>query len=76
MQIDDGDYGHYLVLGSKVWAAALKVDFRIIIISSVQRTATLRVASAYGILSKSANLVISGVIPNGLQASERKSIGD
>ena len=52
-----------LFQGSKVWADALKDDCRLRILSSVQRTAALRLASAYRIVSKSAILAISVIIP-------------
>ena len=57
-----------LLYGSEIWADALNVDCRMRILSSVQRTAVFRVASAY----RTAILVISGVIPIGLQTSKRK----
>ena len=63
-----------LLYGSEVWAGTLKVNCRLRVLSAVQRTAALRVASAYRTFSKSAILVISGVIPVGLQASERKRV--
>ena len=61
-----------LFYGSEVWADALKVDCRLKILLSIQRTAELRVALAYMTASKSAILIISGVIRVALQASERK----
>ena len=42
--------------------------------SSIQRAAVLRVASAYRTASKAAILVISGAIPTDLQARERKRV--
>ena len=50
----------------------MKVDYRMTILPSEQRTAAFRVAATYRTVPKSAILVISGVIPVGLQASERK----
>ena len=47
-----------LLYGSENWVEALKVDFRMKILSSVQQTFALRVASAYRTASKSAILVI------------------
>ena len=59
-----------LIYGSELCEDALKVDCGIRILSLVQQTSALRVASAYRFVSKSAILVISGVMPTGLQASE------
>ena len=55
-----------LLHGSKVWADTLKADCRLRILLPLQRTVVLRVAQAYRTESKSAILVISGVIPIGL----------
>ena len=63
-----------LLYGNEVWADALKLDYRLRILSSVLRIAALRVASAYRTISKSATLVKSGKIPLSLQASERKRV--
>ena len=61
-----------LLYGSETWASALKVESRRRVLSAVQRTAALRVASAYRTVSESAVLVISSMIPIDLQAYERK----
>ena len=51
-----------LLYGSEMWAGALMVDCRLRILSSVQRTAALRVESADMIVSKAAILVKTGTI--------------
>ena len=52
-----------LLYGSVVWANAFQVDCIMRILSSVQRTAVLKVASAYRTVTESVILVISGLIP-------------
>ena len=64
--------GSILLYGIEGWAVALRLEFRMKILSSIQRSAHLRVGSAYRTVSKSAILVISDAISLGLQASERK----
>ena len=66
--------GSVLLCCNEVWAGALNFDCRLRILSSVQRTAAFRVTSAYRTVSMSAILVISGVIPIGLKANERKKM--
>lgn len=61
-----------LLYGSEVWADTLNVDHRRKVLSKVQRTAALRVASAYRTVSEAAVLVISGTIPIDLLARERR----
>ena len=52
-----------LLYGSEIWADALRVDYRLRILSST-----------YWTVSKAAILVTSGAIPIGLQASWRKRV--
>lgn len=61
-----------LLYGSELWADALKTKHRRKPLCAVQRTAALRVASAYRTVSEAAVLVISGTIPIDLLAEERK----
>lgn len=63
-----------LLYGCELWADALKAEYRRKVLSSVQRTAALRVASAYRTVSEVAVLVISGTTPIDLLAYERKKI--
>jgi len=61
-----------LLYGCEVWAEALKADSRRKVYASVQRTAALRIASAYRTVSEAAVLVISSCIPIDLLAFERR----
>ncbi|GBP17633.1 Retrovirus-related Pol polyprotein from type-1 retrotransposable element R1 2 [Eumeta japonica] len=61
-----------LLYGSEIWGDALVAKTRRKVLESVQRTAALRVASAYRTVSGAAVLVISGVVPVDLLALERK----
>lgn len=63
-----------LLYGSEIWADTLKVEHRRKVLAKVQRTAALRVASAYRTVSEPAVLVISGVIPIDLLAKERRQL--
>ena len=67
-QIDDGNNGVLFCF------TALKSDCRMRILSSEQLTAALKVTSAYTIVSMTAIFDISGVIPIGLQVSERRRV--
>ncbi|KAM8701552.1 hypothetical protein ACLKA7_017656, partial [Drosophila subpalustris] len=59
-----------LLYGCEVWAEALEADSRRKVYASVQRTAALRIASAYRTVSEAAVLVISSCIPIDLLAFE------
>lgn len=63
-----------LLYGSEVWADTLHVESRRKVLARVQRTAALRVASAYRTVSEAAVLVISRSIPIDLLAAERKNL--
>ncbi|XP_018799939.1 PREDICTED: uncharacterized protein LOC108975699 [Bactrocera latifrons] len=63
-----------LLYGSEIWADTLNVENRRKVLAEVQRTAALRVASAYRTVSEPAVLVISGVIPIDLLAKERRQL--
>lgn len=63
-----------LLYGCEIWAGSLTVDHRAKKLLTAQRTAALRVASAYRTVSAPAVLVIAGMIPIDLQAEERMSI--
>ncbi|XP_049308710.1 uncharacterized protein LOC125777657 [Bactrocera dorsalis] len=63
-----------LLYGSEIWADTLNVEHRRKVLAKVQRTAALRVASAYRTVSEPAVLVISGVIPIDLLAKERRQL--
>lgn len=63
-----------LLYGCELWADTLNAECRRKIMASVQKTAALRVASAYRTVSEPAVLVISGNIPIDLLARERKKI--
>lgn len=62
-----------LLYGSEVWASTLEKRNRAKRLLAVQRTAALRVTSAYRTVSTDAILVIAGIIPIDLQALERKN---
>lgn len=63
-----------LLYGSEVWADTLKTEHHRKVLAKVQRTAALRVASAYRTVSEAAVLVISGTIPVDLLARERREL--
>lgn len=63
-----------LLYGSEVWAHTLNVKQKSKAMLKVQRTAALRVASAYRTVSAAAVLVISSVIPIDLMAMERRHV--
>lgn len=63
-----------LLYGCEIWADALQVEYRRKKLAAIQRTAALRVASAYRTVSEPAVLVISGSIPIDLLAGERKAL--
>lgn len=65
-----------LLYGCEVWADTLKSECRRKILAKAQRTAALRVASAYRTVSEAAVLIISGTIPIDLLARERKELWD
>lgn len=65
-----------LLYGCEMWADTLKVKRRAKTLLAVQRTAALRVASAYRTVSGHAILLIAGMIPIDLLALERKKIYD
>ena len=60
--------------GSEISAETLEVKNRGNSLVSVQKTATLRIASAYRTVSAPAVLVIAGTIPVDLMAAERTEI--
>ena len=61
-----------LLYGCEIWAHSIQAKHRRKALSSVQRTAALRVASAYRTVSESAVMVISGTIPIDLLVLERE----
>lgn len=63
-----------LLYGSEIWSSTLKTKKRARKILAIQRTAALRVTSAYRTVSAQAALVIAGMIPIDLQAMERQQI--
>lgn len=63
-----------LLYGSEVWADALGVKQKCKMLTAVQRTAALRVASAYRTVSVAAVLVISSSVPIDLMAAERRRV--
>ena len=65
-----------LLYGSEIWGDKMTVGARRQTLLPVQRTAALRVASAYRTVSESAVMVISGTIPIDLLAQERKKLWD
>jgi len=62
-----------LLYGCEIWADTLQAECRRKMLARVQRTAALRVASAYRTVSEPAVLVISGTIPIDLLAVERQT---
>lgn len=65
-----------LLYGAEVWADALNVAYLRKRLVAVQRRGALRIACAYRTVSEPAILVLTGVIPIHLMASERKRIFD
>lgn len=63
-----------LLYGSEIWADALEKKNKRRVLEAVQRTAALRVTSAYRTVSAAAVFVISGEIPVDLMARERKKV--
>lgn len=63
-----------LLYGCEIWADALKAEYRRNMLAKVQRTAALRVASAYRTVSGPAVMVISGTIPIDLLVEERNAL--
>lgn len=60
-----------LLYGCEIWAGSLKINHRAQKLLTAQRTAALRVASAYRTVSAPAVLVIAGMTPLDLQVEER-----
>lgn len=63
-----------LLYGSEIWAETLKCKKRANALLAVQRTAALRVTSAYRTVSASAVFIIAAMIPIDLHAAERMKI--
>lgn len=63
-----------LLYGCEIWAGTLKTKHRADKLLAVQRTAALRVTSAYRTVSAAAVQMISGMVPIDLQAAERMYI--
>lgn len=63
-----------LLYGCEIWAGSLNVNHRAQQLITAQRTAALRVASAYRTVSAAAVQIIAGMIPIDLQAEERMKI--
>lgn len=63
-----------LLYGCEIWAESLKVNQRAQKLLSVQRTAALRVASAYRTVSAAAVQLIAEMTPIDLQAEERRKL--
>ncbi|XP_062135666.1 uncharacterized protein LOC133845272 [Drosophila sulfurigaster albostrigata] len=61
-----------LLYGSEAWADTLTIQQKCKTLLAVQRTAALRVTSAYRTVSTAAVLVISSEIPIDLKARERR----
>ena len=61
-----------LLYGSEIWADSLNTKCKRKTLASVQRTAAIRVASAYRTVSEAAIMVISGTVPIDLLAKERR----
>ena len=62
--------GIIMLYESEIWAETLEVKKRTNLLVSVQRTASLRIASAYRTVFAPAVLVIAGTIPVDLLAAE------
>lgn len=60
-----------LLYGCEIWGKEMTVKKRAKLVTSVQRTAALRVTSAYRTVSASAVLVIAGMIPIDLQIRQK-----
>ena len=63
-----------LLYGAEIWGDAVRQECRRKLLAKVQRTAALRVSSAYRTVSEQAILVISSTIPIDLLIEERKTI--
>ena len=63
-----------LLYGAEIWADSLDREYRKNMIGKIQRTAALRISSAYRTVSENAVLVISGTNPIDLLAKERKKM--
>ena len=63
-----------MLYGRKIWAETLEVKKRADSLVLVQRTATLRIASAYRTVPAPAVFVIACTIPVDLMAAERMEI--
>lgn len=63
-----------LLYGSEIWGEKMNVRKRANALLAVQRSAALRVTSAYRTVSGSAVLVIAGMIPIDLQILERRRL--
>ena len=64
----------FLLYGAEIWADSLDREYRKKMLGKIQRTAALRISSAYRTVSEEAVLVISGTIPIDLLAKERKKL--
>ncbi|KAJ8977407.1 hypothetical protein NQ317_003188 [Molorchus minor] len=62
-----------ILYGCEIWADALQKEKYRKVVASVQRRGALRIASAYRTVSEPAVLVIAGVMPIDLRATERKT---
>ncbi|XP_031778431.1 uncharacterized protein LOC116416082 [Nasonia vitripennis] len=65
-----------LLYGAEVWADAMSMNKYRNKITAVQRRGALRIACSYRTVAAEASLVIAGVIPVDLLATERKRIYD
>lgn len=63
-----------LLYGCEIWADVMSTEARRKAMTRVQRTAALRIVSAYRTVSAAATLVIAGVMPIDLMAKERKEL--
>ena len=63
-----------LLYGAKIWTDSLDKEYNKKMLGKIQRTAALRISSAYRTVSEEAVLVISGSIPIDLLAKERKKL--
>ncbi|KAJ8969270.1 hypothetical protein NQ317_012910 [Molorchus minor] len=62
-----------ILYGCEIWADALQKEIYRKVVASVQRRGALMIASAYRTVSEPAVLVIAGVMPIDLRATERKT---
>ncbi|KAJ8970334.1 hypothetical protein NQ317_017552 [Molorchus minor] len=62
-----------ILYGCEIWADALQKEKYRKVVASVQRRGALRIASAYRTVSEPAVLVIAGVMPIDMRATERKT---